>query len=99
MYDALLIQLEKKQINITSQQPFTFDFGPKELINMVGLSPAEGNLVLRKMVENKKIQIVNDKMHSMDVSEITKQSEYFRKMQKIEKARRDSRDNIGRPIM
>jgi len=99
MYDALLIQIEKKQVNITSTQPFTFDFGPKELINMVGLSPAEGNLVLRKMVENKKIQIINDKMYTMEVSEVTKQSEYFRKMQKIEKARRDSRENVGRPTL
>jgi hypothetical protein len=95
MYDALLIQLEKKQINVNSSQPFTFDFGPKELVNMVGLPPAEGGLVLRKMMENKKIQIVSDKIYAVDVSEVTKQTEYFRKMQKIEKARRESRDNPG----
>ena len=103
MYDALLIQLEKKQISINTTQPFTFDFGPKELANMVGLPPAEGNMVLRKMMENKKIQIVSDKIYAVDVSEITKQSEYFRKMQKIEKARRDSRENpspfANRPTM
>ena len=103
MYDALLIQLEKKQINVNSSQAFTFDFGPKELMNMVGLPTAEGSLVLRKMMENKKIQIVNDKIYAMDVSEITKQTEYFRKMQKIEKARRENRENAGafsnRPAM
>jgi CRP-like cAMP-binding protein len=103
MYDALLIQLEKKQINVNSSQAFTFDFGPKELMNMVGLPTAEGSLVLRKMMENKKIQIVNDKIYAMDVSEITKQTEYFRKMQKIEKARRENRENAGafsnRPMM
>ena len=90
MYDALLIQLEKKQVNINSAQSFTFDFGPKELVNMVGLPQAEGTLVLRKMMENKKIHVQSDKIQTIDVSEITKQSEYYRKMQKIEKARREN---------
>ncbi|MDR0473607.1 MAG: cyclic nucleotide-binding domain-containing protein, partial [Treponema sp.] len=90
MYDALLIQLEKKQMNLISAQPFTFDFGPKELVNMVGLPQAEGSLVLRKMLENKKIQILQDKVYTIEVCEISKQTEYFRKMQKIEKARREN---------
>ncbi|MCL2878930.1 MAG: cyclic nucleotide-binding domain-containing protein [Treponema sp.] len=103
MYDALLIQLEKKQVNINSSHSYSFDFGPKELINMVGLPQAEGGLVLRKMMENRKIQIVGDKIYAFDVSEIAKQTEYFRKMQRIEKARRDSKENPGsfsaRPTM
>jgi phosphoenolpyruvate synthase/pyruvate phosphate dikinase len=92
MYDALLIQLEKSRVPITAS-PYTFDFGPKELVNMVGIPQNEGVLVLRKMMENKKIQMLKDKekdkIHSMDVSDISKQTEYYRKMQKIEKARRE----------
>jgi CRP-like cAMP-binding protein len=90
MYDALLIQLEKNRINIMSTQSYTFDFGPKELVNMVGLPQGDGTLVLRKMMENKKIQILRDKIYVADVSEVGKQTEYYRKMQKIEKARRES---------
>jgi len=90
MYDALLIHLERKQVNINASKSYTFDFGPKELVNMVGLPLAEGGLVLQKMAENKKIQIVKDKIHTVDVSEIAKQTEYYRKMQKIEKARQES---------
>jgi CRP-like cAMP-binding protein len=90
MYDALLIQLEKNRINVNSPQPHTFDFGPKELVNMVGLPQGDGTLVLRKMMENRKIQILKDKVYVADVSEIVKQTEYYRKMQKIEKARRES---------
>jgi CRP-like cAMP-binding protein len=90
MYDALLIQLEKNRINIMSTQSNTFDFGPKELVNMVGLPQGDGTLVLRKMMENKKIQILRDKIYVSDVSEVGKQTEYYRKMQKIEKARRES---------
>jgi CRP-like cAMP-binding protein len=90
MYDAMLIQLEKKRVNIESTQPHAFDFGPKELINMVGLPPKEGDLVLRKLLENKKIQILRGKMYLVDISEVSKQTEYYRKMQKIERARRES---------
>jgi CRP-like cAMP-binding protein len=90
MYDALLIQLEKRRVNIESTQPHAFDFGPKELVNMVGLPPKEGELVLRKMMENKKVQILKGKMYLVDISEVSKQTEYYRKMQKIEKSRLNS---------
>jgi CRP-like cAMP-binding protein len=90
MYDALLIQLEKNRVNVNSSQSYTFDFGPRELVNMVGLPQGDGTLVLRKMMENRKIQILKDKVYVVDVSEIVKQTEYYRKMQKIEKARRES---------
>lgn len=89
MYDALLIQLEKNRVPLGAA-PYTFDFGPKELINMVGLPPADGNLVLRKLMENQKIRVVDSKMAVIDVSEIVKQTEYYRKMQKIERARREA---------
>ncbi|MDR2159703.1 MAG: cyclic nucleotide-binding domain-containing protein [Treponema sp.] len=90
MYDALLIQLEKDRVNVNSSQSYIFDFGPKELVNMVGLPQGDGTLVLRKMMENKNIQILKDKVYVAEVSEIVKQTEYYRKMQKIEKARRES---------
>ncbi|MDR1587776.1 MAG: cyclic nucleotide-binding domain-containing protein [Treponema sp.] len=89
IYDALLIQLEKNRVSVDSSQSYTFDFGPKELLNMVGLSQSDGALVLRKLLENKKIQILKDKIYVADSSEIGKQTEYYRKMQKIERARRE----------
>jgi hypothetical protein len=90
MYDALLIQLEKKQVNLRSVHSFTFDFGPKELASMVGLAPQDAKFILRKMLENQKISIQNDKIYTASVVEIVKQSEFFKKMQKIEKARKES---------
>jgi CRP-like cAMP-binding protein len=90
MYDALLIQLEKSKVAIQSAHPHVFDFGPKELVNMVGLPQGDGVLVFRKILENKKIQVVKDKIYVQDVSEIAKQTEYYRKMQKIEKSRREA---------
>jgi CRP-like cAMP-binding protein len=90
MYDALLIQLEKNRVNVLSTQSYSIDFGPKELVNMVGLPQGDGALVLRKLLENKRIQILKEKIYAVDVSEITKQTEYYRKMQKIERARREN---------
>ena len=95
MYDALLIQLEKNRIPPDSQASHTFDFGPRELANMVGLPPKDANLVLRKMLENKKIVVDKDKIHTISINEILKQTEFYRKMQKIEKARHESRSYQG----
>lgn len=89
MYDAMLIQLEKNRIPIGNNS-YTFDFGPKELVNMVGLPAVEGNLVLRKLMENSKIRVLDGKVALMDSSEVVKQTEYYRKMQKIERARREA---------
>ena len=89
MYDALLMQLEKNRIDI-STSTYTFDFGPKELVNMVGIPQSEGTLFLRKLLENKKLQIIKDKekdkIHSTDVSDIAKQTQMFKKLQKIGRA-------------
>jgi CRP-like cAMP-binding protein len=93
MYDALMIQLEKSRTPISSSS-YYFDFGAKELVNMVGIPQSEGVLVLRKLMENKKIQVVKDKekdrIYCLDLSEIAKQTENYLKMQKIEKTRREN---------
>ncbi len=90
IFDALAIQLEKNRVPAKPGSGYTFDFGPKELINMVGLPVAEGNLVLKKVLENKKVQIMDSKIHLGDVLEVQKQTEYYRKMQRIEKSRREA---------
>jgi CRP-like cAMP-binding protein len=87
VYDALLIQLEKNRVDANIQQSYLFDFGLSELINMVGLSPVEGNQVIKKLMNNRNIQLVNDKICVLDVFEIAKQTQYYRNMQRIEKSR------------
>jgi len=90
LYDFLRIQLEKNRIPVNSSS-FTFDFGPKELANMLGLSQDVANLALMKMLESKKLQIVKNRIYIPSVIEIIKQTESYRKMQKIEQARKESR--------
>ncbi len=88
LYDALMIQLEKNRVPIEPKASYTFDFGPKELINMVGLPKDQGNTLIRKLFENKKLKLVDNRIFASDVEEIKKQSEYYWKMEKIERARR-----------
>ncbi len=88
LYDALNLQLEKNRVPTASGNPYTFPFGPKELMNMVGLSAEKGNPYIKKMFENKKIRLADQKISTTDVEEIQKQSDYYKKMEKIERARR-----------
>ena len=89
MYDALQIQLEKNRVAFDRSMPYSFDFGPKELANMVGLPIRDAMIILRKLLENQKIHIEGDKIYTDNVIEILKQSEYFRTMQRIRKTRKD----------
>lgn len=87
LYDAMLIQLEKQRVPISSDS-YTFDFGPSELVNMVGMPKDEGAFHCRKLFENKKLKIIDNRIHVSDKDEIDKQAKYFRKMEKIERARK-----------
>jgi len=91
MYDMLQIQIDKKKIDINTATSFSFDFGIKELVNMVGLPQGDGALVGRKILENHAIQIMNDKLFVKDVKEIAKQNAYYHKMQQLEKVRLENK--------
>jgi len=97
MYDALLIQLEKNRVSLDAKTPYTFTFGRTELIHMVGIPENKGNALMDQMLENKKIQITDNKIHTTSTEEISKQSEYFRKMDKIAKAQQESREKNAPP--
>ncbi len=88
LYDALLLQLEKNRVPIVPGGKYMFQFGPKELLNMVGLSSEKGNPIVHKMFENKILSLADNKISTTDVEEIQKQSIYFKRIEKIERARR-----------
>ena len=89
MFDRLFIELERLRVPLNSDA-YTFDFGPSELINLVGLPKDEGNTHIRKLFENTKLRVVDNKIHVSEVGEVEKQSKYFAKMEKIEKSRRQA---------
>jgi CRP-like cAMP-binding protein len=90
MYDSLLIQLEKNRIPLDSQNPYLFSFGLDELTNMVGLSNRDARQAQGEILKNKNIQLLNDKIHVSSAGEVVKQVEYYRKMDRIEKARKET---------
>ncbi|MDR2792062.1 MAG: cyclic nucleotide-binding domain-containing protein [Treponema sp.] len=80
-YDILLMQLEKNRIKVNSNQAYIFDFGPKELTTMLGLSQSESFLIVSRLLENKHIQIRQDKIFIQNISEILKEVEMFKRLQ------------------
>jgi CRP-like cAMP-binding protein len=91
MYDAMLIQLEKNRASVSDPVPYTFNFGPVELAHMAGLSREDGDRVLSMMLENKKVKIENNKMHTTSMLEIFRLTDYYRKMHQIEKSRNENK--------
>jgi CRP-like cAMP-binding protein len=85
MYDALQMQLEKNRVSSKFSGSYYFDFGPDELANMVGISPEESKPLLKKLLENRNIKVVNDRIYVSNTSEITRQGAYYKKI-----LRRDS---------
>ncbi len=89
MYDALVNQLEKAHVRIGPGASHTFDFGPKELLNMVGLPPDTGQAKLRELMQDKHFRIVENRLMCTDLLELEKQAKYYRKMERINRARRE----------
>ncbi|MCL2441855.1 MAG: cyclic nucleotide-binding domain-containing protein [Treponema sp.] len=87
MYDMLQIQIDKKRVDVTTATNYSFDFGLKELVNMVGLSQGDGAIYGKKLMEGRICQVLNDKLFVKDAKEIAKQNAYYRKMQQLEKTR------------
>lgn len=91
LYDGLLLQLEKARVPIGQSDAYTFDLGPRELANMVGLPQAEGNLALQKLLTNPRVRLFDNKIHITDPEEIVKQAQYFHKMDAIVRSRRQTK--------
>jgi len=87
MFDLMQTHIEKKKVDLSEITSFSFDFGVKELITMVGLSPQDGTLYSRKLMETPGLQIINNKLYIKDINEIIRQNAYFKKMQQLEKSR------------
>jgi CRP-like cAMP-binding protein len=87
MFDLMQTHLEKKNVDINEITNFSFDFGVKELVTMVGLSQSDGKIFTQKLLATPGLQVLNDKLYVKDVKEIIKQNSYYHKMQQLEKSR------------
>jgi CRP-like cAMP-binding protein len=83
MYNALLVQLEKDRVAVNTNQNHQCGFGFKELSGMAGIPAAEGELHSKKMLLTQRIKLVNGKIFVADASEVMRQTEYFKRAQRI----------------
>jgi CRP-like cAMP-binding protein len=86
MYDALVIQLEKNRVTSKFTGSYIFDFGTNELVNMIGLAPEEGKAMQKKLMGNPIFKVINDKIYVNNCSEIGRMSEYYKKIQRRDRA-------------
>ena len=87
MYDMLLTVVEENRVTIAHNVPYTFEFGPDELIKMVGLPAEEGNVLIQKLFENKKFKLQDRKIIVTDIEELAKQVGFYKKMDLLERKR------------
>jgi len=88
VYDALLIQLEKNRVDINSDEPYLCNFGIKELIGMAGMQESENKQLDRKIAGDGKLTFKDDKIQIIKISDIVKESTFYRKAQKIAENRK-----------
>ncbi|MDR3275791.1 MAG: Crp/Fnr family transcriptional regulator, partial [Treponema sp.] len=84
LYNTLLIQLERDQVPMDFPSSHTIDFGLRELTDMAGFIQGDGSPALRKLTDNGRIQVLQDKILIADITEISRRAEYFRKVHRIE---------------
>ncbi|HOO72022.1 MAG TPA: cyclic nucleotide-binding domain-containing protein [Spirochaetota bacterium] len=87
IYDTLLIQIEKQKIKISPKASHGFDFGTKELINMVGFPPEKGEILMVQLLEDKNIRLGEGKIICSDLEELEKSALFYRKKSAMERKR------------
>ncbi|MCL2155617.1 MAG: cyclic nucleotide-binding domain-containing protein [Leptospirales bacterium] len=87
IYDMLLIHIEKHKISIEPKKSHTFEFGTKELINMVGAPAHEGEKLIVQLLEDKNIELVAGKITCTDIAALEKTVVFNRKQTAMERQR------------
>ncbi len=82
-YDMLMIQIEKEKLEVYPQNPYTFNFGPKELITMVGVDQATGKEYINEIFKNKKFTLKEDKIRLSEIDELIKINNYYSKIEDL----------------
>ncbi len=87
IYDTLLIQIEKQKIKITPKQSHNFEFGFRELFNMVGLPAEKTDMLSVQVLEDKHFKLEEGKLICTDLDELEKSVQFYRKKSIMERKR------------
>ncbi|HEY1405464.1 MAG TPA: Crp/Fnr family transcriptional regulator [Spirochaetota bacterium] len=91
IYDTLLTQIEKQRIVIKPKQSFNFQFGVKELLNMIGLTAEKGEMQIIQLIDNKLFSLEAGKIMCHDIAELEKIVLFHRKKSAMERKREASK--------
>lgn len=91
MYDMLNIQLEKMRIQPDAGKQHTFLFGPAELAKLCSIPKEQTAQAIAEFLMTPIVNSTDDSIVITDTLELAKLSAYFKKMQEIEQARKQSR--------
>jgi CRP/FNR family transcriptional regulator len=91
IYDTLLTQIEKQRLPIKPKQAFNFQFGVKELLNMIGLSQEKGEMQIIQLIDNKLFSLEAGKIVCHDIAELEKIVLFHRKKSAMERKREASK--------
>ena len=92
IYDTLLLQVEKQKININSHDTHNFEFGTKELLNMVGLPPNKGERFVVELLNDKFFTLEGGKIVCKNLEELEKSVSYYKKRASMDKKREESKN-------
>ncbi len=94
LWDQLMVELETKRIETNTKSPYTFDFGPPELVRMVGIDDKEGKKYIKEMLQTKKMSIEEGNIHIPSLKDLQDEAQYYRN--KEEREKRIKRDKMKR---
>ena len=92
--DMLLIQVEKSRAKIAAKETFAFDFGTKELMNMVGIQGMKAEMLTVQLLEDKNIKLLGNKIICTDVFELAKTVSFTKKRLDMEKKREQAKNKM-----
>ncbi len=91
VYDMLLTLVQKSKTSIQPKASYEFDIGGKELGNMLGFSPGEGEKHIGTLLEDKHFLLNKGKIQCLDLIELEKQVQFYRKKTAMERKREHSK--------
>jgi CRP-like cAMP-binding protein len=87
--DTLLTIVLKERAAIKRNEKYIFEFGPKELINMLGLPYGEGKLYVQEALGDSLFKVEENKIICNDLEELSKRVyAYLKKLEILRKSKR-----------
>jgi nitrogen regulatory protein PII len=83
--------MEKEKLENYPKESYTFNFGPKELITMVGVEQAAGKEYINEIFKKNKFSLRNGKIHLEEIDELIKINNYYSKIEEVKRRDRKSR--------